>query len=285
MRLAFSRVEAKPRPRSRLVILDYIFYVLLGTAIVAFLYYIYNFRSTALLIAPFLFQGALVTIVISIASMILAVILGLIGALGRLSRFAPLRWLATVYVEVVRGTPLLVQLLMWYFGIGLLLSSLGFNPYAAAFQFMTVLQSNSLVPDSFNGIFYGFIGLGFNYGAYLTEVFRSGIESVHQGQTEAALSLGLDSAQTMRRIVLPQAIRITIPPFTNYFITLIQDSSLLATLSVIELEQQTYSLAFPLTDSNTKLFVFIFGALFYLALCYPLTLLSSFLESRMSSAY
>jgi His/Glu/Gln/Arg/opine family amino acid ABC transporter permease subunit len=283
MRLVFPRTET--RSRNWLFALDYVFYIALALVLGAFIYYIYSFRSLALLITPFLLQGAGITIAISIVSMFLAMIMGLIGALCRLSRFAVVRWIATTYVEVIRGTPVLVQLSMWYFGIGLFLSSLGFDPYAAAFQFMTALQSNSLVPDSFNGIFYGVIGLAFNYGAYLTEVFRTGIESVDTGQSEAALSLGLNSFQTMRRIVLPQAIRITIPPFTNYFITLVQDSSLLATLSVIELEQQTYSIAFPLVDSNEKLFVFVFGALFYLILCYPLSLLARYLESRMAIAY
>jgi ABC-type amino acid transport system permease subunit len=85
--------------------------------------------------------------------------------------------------------------------------------------------------------------LSFNYGAYLTEVFRTGIESVDKGQTEAALSLGLNTRQVVRHIVLPQAIRITVPPFTNYFITLIQDSALLSILSVIELEHNAFALA------------------------------------------
>jgi polar amino acid transport system permease protein len=286
MQQALPRVEQSgAKPRGWLVILDYVFYIVLIVAVIAFVYYIYTFRTTVSLATPLLLQGTLVTIIISIVSMILATILGFIGALARLSSFAPFRWLATIYVEVIRGTPALVQLLMWYYGIGLFLSGLGFSPYAAAYQFMTGLQSNSLVPDYFNGVFYGILGLSFNYGAYLTEVFRAGIESVDRGQTEAALSLGLNSGQVMRRIILPQAIRITTPPFTNYFITLVQDSSLLATLSVIELEQQTYTIAFPLIDSNTKLFVFIFGALFYLAVCYPLTLLSRYLEARMAIAY
>jgi len=287
MQQALPRVEQiGARPRGWLVVLDYIFYIVLIAALIGFVYYIYSFRANVALATPFLLQGTVVTIIISIVSMILATILGFIGALARLSSFAPFNWIATVYVEVIRGTPALVQLLMWYYGIGMFLSHyLGFSPYATAFQFMTGLQSNSLVPDYFNGAFYGTLGLSFNYGAYLTEVFRSGIQSVERGQTEASLSLGLNSAQTMRRIILPQAIRITIPPFTNYFITLVQDTSLLATLSVIELEQQTYTIAFPLIDSNTKLFIFIFGALFYLAICYPLTLLSRYLEARMAIAY
>jgi len=213
------------------------------------------------------------------------VIFGLIGALARLSRFAPLRWIAIVYVEVVRGTPIFVQLLLWYYGIGELLSSHGFDPYTIAYNIMTVFQNNSLVPLVFSAYFYGIIGLSFAYGAYLTEVFRTGIESIDKGQSEAALSVGMSSRQTMRHIVLPQAVRITIPPFTNYFITLIQDSALLEVLGVAELEQITGAFADPLIDPNQKLFVYILGAMIYLAICYPLSLLARYLEGRFARAY
>ncbi len=277
--------SAEPRSRNWLIIFDYLFYLLVVLAIGAFFFYLYSFRFIFLLYFPFFLEKASATLVISAISMVLATLFGFIGALGRLSRFAPLRWIATAYVEVVRGTPILVQLLLWAYGFGFILSNIGFNPYSIAFQVMTALQNNSLVPDAFNGYFYGIIGLSFNYGAYLTEVFRTGIESVQKGQTEAALSLGLNASQVLRRIVLPQAIRITTPPFTNYFITLIQDSALLSALSVIELEHQTFSLALPQTDANVKMFVFIFGALFYLALCYPLSLLARYLEARMARAY
>src|SRR5207253_8924562 len=227
-------------------------------------YFLCSYGDVITLYLPFLLQAAALTIGLSAVSMVLAVIFGFIGATGRLSRFAPVRWIATVYVEVVRGTPILVQLLLWYYGVGSVLSNVGFDPYGVAFQMMTALQSNSLVPDQFNGYFYGIIGLSFNYGAYLTEVFRTGIESVSKGQTEAALSLGLNSRQTMRHIILPQAFRITIPPFTNYFMTLVQDSALLSVLAVIELEHQTYALAFTQTDANIKMFVFVLGAMLYL---------------------
>ena len=150
---------------------------------------------------------------------------------------------------------------------------------------MTVLQSNSLVPDNFDVIFYGVIALSFNYGAYLTEVFRTGLESVDRGQTEAALSLGLNSRQTMRHIVLPQALRITLPPFTNYFITLVQDSAFLYLLGVAELEQTTGAIADPLNDGNTKLFIYIYGAILYFIICYSLALLARYLEARFARAY
>ncbi len=247
---------AEPNRPLWLTILNSLYYVLVVVAVVAFIYYLYTFQvsddpakqNKLLLYLPVLLQGAGVTIIISIISMILATILGFIGALGRLSRFAPIRWLATSYVEIVRGTPILVQLLLWYYGVGFVLSNLGFDPYGLAFQVMTTLQSNSLV-------------------------------------TEAALSLGLNATQVTRRIVLPQAIRITIPPFTNYFITLIQDSALLSILSIIELDHQTFALALPQTDASIKFFVFILGAILYLAICYPLALLARFLEARIAKAY
>ncbi|MBV8694315.1 MAG: amino acid ABC transporter permease [Ktedonobacteraceae bacterium] len=265
--------------------LNSLFFIALTVVIFGFFYYLYSFKPLIILYLPFLLQATVATIIISLVSIVLATLLGFGGALGRLSSYVPIRWLATLYVEVIRGTPVLVQLLIWYYGFGNLLSSLGFNPYTIAFQLMTVLQNNSLVPDSFNGFFYGVIGLSFNYGAYLTEVFRSGIESVPRGQSEAALSLGFTPWHTLRRIVLPQAIRLTIPPFTNYFITLIQDSALLSTFAITELEQQTYALAFPQVDANKKLFVFVYGALFYLIICYPLSLLARYLERRMARGY
>jgi His/Glu/Gln/Arg/opine family amino acid ABC transporter permease subunit len=283
-----QRAAGEPKTSVLHTVSNGLFYVVVLVAAGAFVYYLYTFQRDQGLLTlylPVLFDGVKVTVIVSLLSMVLATIFGFIGAVGRLSRFAPIRWLATVYVEVVRGTPILVQLLLWYYGVGAVLSTIGFDPYTIVYQFMTALQSNSLVPDGFNGFFYGIIGLSFNYGAYLTEVFRSGIESVSKGQIEAALSLGLNSRQTMRHIVLPQAFRITIPPFTNYFITLVQDSALLATISVLDLNFQTFQIAFPQTNANVKMFVFILGAMIYFVICYALALLARFLEARLARAY
>src|SRR5256886_6037390 len=275
----------EPKTRNWLPVINALYYVVLAIALLGFGYYLYSNLGLITLYLPFLLQAAGLTIGISVVSMVLALIFGLIGALARLSRFAFIRWIAIVYVEVVRGTPIFVQLLLWYYGIGYLLSKAGFDPYTIAFNITTVFQSNSLVPLLFSAFFYGILGLSFNYGAYLTEVFRTGIESVDKGQTEAALSLGMNSRQTMRHIVLPQAVRITIPPFTNYFITLVQDSALLSVLAVIELDHQTFANALTHTDANVKMFVFVLGALLYLAICYPLSLLARFLEARLARAY
>jgi len=289
MQQTLNRAESKPKAQIWFVLLDFVFYLLLVAFLAGFALYIYSNRDLIIIDFPILLQGAGATIVISLLSMVLATIFGFIGAMGRLSRFTVFRLIAAVYVEVIRGTPILVQLFLWGFGISALLAQAGFNPHDIAFQMMTVVQSNSLVPSEFifNAAFYGILGLSFNYGAYMTEVFRAGIESVPRGQTEAALSLGLDSAQGLRRIVLPQAIRITIPPFTNYFITLVQDSALLSTIGgVIELQQLTTALASPLSsEPNKQLFVYIFGALIFLAICYPLALLARYLEARMALAY
>ncbi|GAC1433485.1 MAG: hypothetical protein NVSMB54_31140 [Ktedonobacteraceae bacterium] len=274
--------------RSSYTALNYGFYLILTLAIAEFLYYLYSYRDFLLLDLPVLLQGAGLTIILSIISMIFATLFGLIGALARLSRFAPIRWLAFIYVEIIRGSPILVQLLLWGYGVSTALSIVGFDPYNIAYQVATALQSNSLLPDPqpFDAIFYGIIGLSFNYGAYLTEVFRAGIESVDKGQGEAALSLGLNSQQTMRHIILPQSIRITIPPFTNYFITLVQDTALLSVIGgVIELQQTTTALASTQSSNpQRQLFVYIFGALIFLLICYPLALLSGFLERRLARA-
>ncbi|WKT86194.1 MULTISPECIES: amino acid ABC transporter permease [unclassified Thermosynechococcus] len=185
----------------------------------------------------------------------------------------------------MRGTPTLVQLLVWGFGIGGLLSQWGFDPRQIAFDVMSVLQSNRLVSPLFNYIFYGILGLGFNYGAYLSKVFRSGLKGVPKGQTEASLSLGLSGRQTLWRIILPQAILIILPPFTNNFITLMQDCALLVVIGVPELQNYDEHLCQSHDRSAAEalylcLFIYVLGAMFYFALCFPLSRLSRFLEQR-----
>jgi His/Glu/Gln/Arg/opine family amino acid ABC transporter permease subunit len=289
MEQSFVQMNIGQKQRSWLVILDYVFYAAIIAALVGLAFYFYHYRDSAALYFPNFLAGAGLTVFLSASSMILASILGFIGALGRLSRFAPFRIIAAVYVEVIRGTPILVQLFAWGFGIRALLEGLGFDPYTIAYNFMTLLQNNSIIPSPnfFDAAFYGIIGLSFNYGAYLTEVFRAGIESVPIGQTEAALSLGLNSRQIMRKIVLPQAFRITIPPFANYFITLVQDSALLSVIGgVVELQEQVTAAATAnASDFNLTLFFYVFGAIMFFCICYPLAILARYLESRFGRAY
>src|SRR6266849_2519860 len=289
MQQSFTQSNIARRPRSWLVILDYVFYAAIPAALVGLAFYFYHYRDSVTLYFPTFLGGAGLTIFLSITSMILATIFGFIGALGRLSRFAPFRILAAIYVEFIRGTPILVQLFAWGFGIRTVLAMAGFDPYTIAYNFTTLLQNNSILPgpNSFDAAFYGIIALSFNYGAYLTEVFRAGIETVPVGQTEAALSLGLNSRQIMRKILLPQAFRITIPPFANYFITLVQDSALLSVIGgVIALQQSvTAAASANASDANLELFFYVFGAIMFFCICYPLAILARYLESRFARAY
>lgn len=289
MQQTFVKSNIERKPRSWLSLLDYVFYAAVVAALVGLAFYFYHYRDFVSLYFPVFLGGAGLTIFLTISSMILATIFGFIGALGRLSRFAPFRFIAAIYVEVIRGTPILVQLLLWGFGIRSALGGIGFDPYTIAYNFMTLLQNNSILPppNVFDAAFYGIIALSFNYGAYLTEVFRTGIESIPIGQTEAALSLGLNSRQIMRKIVLPQAFRITIPPFANYFITLVQDTALLSVVGgVLEIQQLVTAAATAnASDSNLQLFFYVFGAVMFFCICYPLAILARYLESRFARAY
>lgn len=202
---------------------------------------------------PMLLKGAGITVFLSVVSMSIAVALGLLLTLIRLYGRAPLKILAASYIEIYRGTPLLIQLFILYYGlpnIGITLS-----PIAAAL-----------------------IGLGMNYAAYEAEIYRAGIESVPKGQMEAALSLGMSRALAIRRIILPQAFRLSIPPVTNDFIALFKDSSLVSIIAMVELAK-TYSI---LAATTLRFFELgLITAILYFAMSYPLSLLSRRLEKKL----
>jgi polar amino acid transport system permease protein len=205
-------------------------------------------------VMPYLLRGAVVTIEISLLSMALGLVLGLVAALGRLSRLRPLRFLSTLYVELVRGTPLLVQLFIVYYG----LPSVGIRlePFVA-----------------------GFLTLGAHYGAYLSEVYRAGILAVDRGQWEAAASVGMGRRMVMREVILPQAIRTILPPVGNYFISMLKDSALVATISVTELlraGQLRVAITFRAMD------IYLMVAAIYLVMSYALSLLIGYFERRSS---
>ena len=202
---------------------------------------------------PTLLKGAATTILISVVSMSLAIALGLIIALARIFGRPPLNSLAVAYIEVYRGTPLLIQLFILYYGLPNIGISL--SPLAAAF-----------------------IGLGMNYAAYEAEIYRAGIEAVHRGQMEAALSLGMGRTLALRRIVLPQGFRIALPAITNDFIALFKDSSLVSVIAMVELTK-TYSI---LAVSTLRFFELgLVVALLYFGMSYPLSLLARRLEARL----
>lgn len=166
--------------------------------------------SDAVEALPLLAQGALVTLVLSLVSMTIGLALGLFAALLKLSRHAALSRIGTVYVSAVRGTPLLVQLFLWYYALPQ--AGLTLGPFSAAI-----------------------LGLSVNVGAYLAESFRAAIQSVDRGQFEASYSLGMTYATTLRRIILPQSIRTALPTIGNTFIGLVKDSSLVSVITVREL--------------------------------------------------
>jgi polar amino acid transport system permease protein len=148
-------------------------------------------------------KGIGLTLLLAFLSISLAVVLALLGALGRLSKFPPAYALASFYVSLIRGTPLLLQIIFFF----LALPQLGI-----------VLR----------GFWAGVLALGLNYGAYMTEIMRAGIQSVGIGQREAALALGMTSRQLMIRIILPQALRVVIPPIGNEFIAMLKDTALIS---------------------------------------------------------
>jgi polar amino acid transport system permease protein len=160
-------------------------------------------------VGPFVLQGAPITLLVCVVSIALATMMATIGALGRLSINPVFNAVASFYVSVIRGTPLIVQILFWYLALP---------------QFGIVLDALTA----------GIGALAFNYGAYMTEIFRAGVEAVPSGQREAARALGMTDGQVMRRIVFPQALRIVTPAIGNEFIAMIKDSSLVYILGVRE---------------------------------------------------
>ena len=199
------------------------------------------------------------TLRIAAVSFALAVVIGLVVALGRTSRARTLKTLAAVYVEIGRGLPIVVILYIVYF----------------------------VPPQLFPGVYWGWfttyvgsvIGLGIHGGAILAEVFRSGIEALHKGQREAALSLGMTPAKAMAYIILPQAVRIVLPPVANYAIGLLKDTALCSLIGMNELMNDAKSIAFA---EYQPMAVFVLAAAIYFAMSYPLSLVARRLEARLS---
>jgi polar amino acid transport system permease protein len=201
--------------------------------------------------APDLFDGAVVTVQITVISMIFALIVGLGVACIRSSGITLLRLAAILFVDIFRGTPVILQIFYIYY----------------------VLPLSGLALDAFTA---GVIALSLNYGAYLSEVFRAGIEGVAAGQREAAWSLGLPERQILTLIILPQAIRAVIPAAANYFIALFKDSALVSVIAITELLRAGQLLV----ASTYKVFeIYTLVALIYLGISYPATWFTAWLEA------
>ena len=182
----------------------------------------------------FLWDGVLLTLQLTLGAYVLALAFGLAAGLMRLSRHPALHTIGTLYVEVIRGVPLLVLLIYIAFVAAPVLSgALAGAARAAGFPGVAAVITGLIRSDINRAV----LGLAIGYGAYLAEIYRAGIEAVPRGQVEAARSLGLSSRQAMRHVVLPQAFRIILPPLGNEFIALLKDSALASAIAVPELTQ------------------------------------------------
>ncbi|WJD72193.1 amino acid ABC transporter permease [Pseudomonas asiatica] len=203
--------------------------------------------------APFLLKGAWVTLQISIGALLLSIPTALLWAGCKLSGMGivarPVAWM----INIVRGTPMIVLLFYFYFvapDLGISLSS---------------MQAAT-------------IGLAFAYSAYIAEIFRAGIEAVDTGQMEAARSIGMSRAKALRRVVLPQAFRISLPPLANNLVMMVKDSALASTIAVTEMTRQGQLIAASTFDNTT---VYTLVALLYLALTLPMMQLTKYLENHL----
>ena len=222
--------------------------------------------------APAIVKGVWVTIFFSVIAITLAMILALLGALGRISKNPIAYGVSGFYTSFFRGTPLIVQLFLWYLALPQL--ALGLLPpeYAAWFVWPAAVA--------------GVVGIAFNYGAYMTEIFRSGIEAVPHGQTEAAEALGMSYRQRMWRIVLPQAARIVIPPTGNEFIAMIKDTALIGLLGTTILWADPFRMAQLTGKADFRnLEALIIAAVVYWGLTAIFSFFQRKLEARMSKGY
>ena len=208
------------------------------------------------------------TLLISLITVVFGTILGVLLALMKRSEIKPFRWFANIYIEVFRGTPMLVQIMI---GMGLLHN-----------VFHLPITTIGVLDIDFSRLVPGIIALSLNSGAYVAEIVRGGINAVDKGQFEASGSLGLRPTQTMRYVVLPQAMRNIIPPLGNEFITLIKDSSLLSTIGIYELMN---SAQIVINSSFIALKPLYVAASIYLILTFSTSRLLKLWENKMSKGY
>ncbi len=207
-------------------------------------------------------RGVPVTIIISLVAVCGGMIIGLLVAIAKRSKYKVLRALAAIYVDILRGTPLLVQVLILAYGVPQLLKS------AFGIQF-----------NWEHMILVGFIACGINSSAYMAEIMRSGLQAIDKGQTEAARSLGLSSGQTMKYIIVPQAFKIIVPALGNEFVTLIKETSILSVAGIVEITRRGTLWA---SSSFLSFQAYIGVAIVYLIMTLTLSRLVAYIERRMS---
>lgn len=216
----------------------------------------------------FIMTGIGYTLLVSFLAITLACVLSVLGALGRLSKNPIFYSVATAYVSLIRGTPLLVQVYMWYLAlpqVGASLEELGIPGIQRLFTLPAIPA--------------GIMALGVCYGAYMTETVRAGIQSIKIGQTEAAKALGMTRRQTLRRVIFPQALRVIIPPVSNEFIAMIKDSSLVSLMGVWELSYRAIKIGRRYFQSLEML---VMVALIYWVMCIILQSVQERIEAHMA---
>ena len=202
---------------------------------------------------PALLEGAYLTITVSLLSFALATVIGLLVGIARISRLLPLRMLATPYVQFIRGTPLLLQLFFIYY----------------------VLPYGGIILTPFVS---GLLGLTLNYSAYMAEVFRGGVLAIPKGQWEAGLSIGMSRRLLLRRIILPQALRIVIPALGNFFVSIFKDSALVSVVTMRDLMFSGQILA-AATFKHFEIFAMV--AAIYFLISYPTAKFVEYIEQRL----
>jgi polar amino acid transport system permease protein len=202
---------------------------------------------------PPLLKGAYLTIVVSLLSFALAIVVGLVVGIARISRVLLLRALATPYVQFIRGTPLLLQLFFIYYVLPY--SGIVLSPFVSAI-----------------------LGLTLNYSAYMAEVFRGGILAIHKGQWEAGLSTGMSRRLLLRRIILPQALRIVVPSLGNFFVSIFKDSALVSVITMRDLMFSGQILA-AATFKHFEIFAMV--AVLYFMISYPTAKFVEWIEARL----
>jgi polar amino acid transport system substrate-binding protein len=215
-----------------------------------------GFFQVAWLYGYGLLRASLLTIALSLTSFPLAILLGLLIAIGRLYGPIWIRIPLTAYVEFLRGTPVILQLYFIYF-------------------FLPKVTGISL--DAFSA---GLLGLALNYAAYESEIYRAGLQAIPTGQMEAALALGMSRGMALRRIIVPQAVRIVIPPVVNDFIALFKDTSVCSAISLVELAKQYYISS--QSDTSSSVYLMVLTGLLYLLMSYPMSIVASRLEKRLA---
>lgn len=229
---------------------------------------------------PMLLRGLWVTMQITVVSLVMAVVLGLVSCLMGISQVAVLRWLSKGYVWLIRGTPLLVQVFFVYFGFPQLIQSIGHSMTGADAGSISGPVGAALANFRISAFTASFVTLSLNAGAYMSEIFRGGIQAVPPGQMEAARSLGLSKSRAMYRVILPQALRICVPSLVNQFIITLKDTSI---VSIISLQEIVYNARIYIGRTMQSFGTWIVVGAMYLLIITVLSAFSRHVEKRLDN--